>query len=127
MLLTGIRFHSFPDDILRLDLEELEIGNFNLTIDELFIEKISGFKNLKILYLTDVIMIELPDNFDKLQSLEKLDIRYSPTKSLRSAVPALKKLKNLKIINLYGLSLTLEEVNFLTDALPGIEIDFLSN
>lgn len=34
LFLTGIRFNSFSDDILQLDLEELEIGNFNLTIDE---------------------------------------------------------------------------------------------
>lgn len=127
LFLTGVRFNSFPDDILQLDLEELEVGNFNLAIDESFIEKISKFRNLKALYLSDVNMKELPENFDRLQSLEKLDIRYSATKELRSAVPALKKLTNLKTINLYSLPLTLEEVSFLTDALPGIEIDFLSN
>jgi Leucine-rich repeat (LRR) protein len=127
LLLTGVRFNSFPDEILQLDLEELEVGNFNLVIDELFIERISKFRNLKALYLSDVDMEELPENFHILQSLEKLDIRYSPTKELRSAVPALRKLSNLKTINLYSLPLTLEEVSFLTDALPGVEIDFLSN
>lgn len=113
LFLTGIRFHSFPDDILQLDLVELAVGNFDLAIDEPFIEMISKFKNLKALYLSDVSMKELPDNLDKLQSLEKLDIRYSPTKKLRDAVPALKKLRNLKTINLYSMPLTLEEVNFL--------------
>lgn len=127
LFLTGIRFNSFPDEILKLDLEELEIGNFNLAVDECFIERISMLKNLKALYLSDVSMVKLPENLYKLESLEKLDIRYSPIKELRNAVPALKKLTNLKTINLYSVPLSLEEVGFLIHALPGVEIDFLSN
>jgi Leucine-rich repeat (LRR) protein len=127
LFLTGVKFNFFPSDLLLLDLEELAIGNFVITIDEPFIERISKFKNLKALYLSDVSMKELPDNFDKLQSLEKLDIRYCQTKELKGAVHGLKKLKNLKMINLYSLPLTLEEVSFLTNELPGVTIDFLSN
>lgn len=126
LFLTGVKFSSFPEDILQLDLEELAIGNFNLTIDESFIEKISRLRNLKVLYLSDVNMKELPRNLDKLQLLEKLDIRYSPTKELTGAVDALKRLRNLKVVNLYGLPLTLEEVSIL-NSLLGVEIDFMSN
>ncbi len=127
LFLIGVRFDSFPEDILKLSIEELAIGNFDLTIDEAFIEKISELPNLKVLYLSDVNMKELPSNLDQLRSLEKLDIRYSPTIQIKNAVDGLKKLRNLKTINLYSLPLTLEEVSFLTDSLPRVQVDFLSN
>lgn len=127
LFLIGVRFDSFPKDFLGIDLEALAIGNFNLTIDESFIETLSNFHNLKELYLFDVTINELPPNLDKLQSLERLDISNSQTKGIRGAVPALKKLQNLKKINLYGIPLTLDEINFLNNSLTGVEIDFISN
>lgn len=127
LFLIGVKFDSFPDHLLRLDLEELAIGNFNLTVDDFFIERISKFRNLKELYLTDVNMSAMPRNLDKLKSLERLDIRYSSTKRVRDSVYALKKLQNLKVINLYGLPLTLEDISFLNDSLIGVEINFQSN
>jgi len=122
LYLVGIKFNSFPEELLRLDLESLQLGNFNLRVDEAFIQRISSFVNLKELYLTDVNMDELPHNLDKLPALEKLDIRYSSLKEVRGVINSLKKLKQLKVIYLSGLPLPLEEVNLLLDVLPGVTV-----
>ena len=77
------------DKVIRLDLSKQKLGEFP--------EAIFSFKNLQELKLNKCRIAALPDSFDQLPALQKIEIQHN---ELEVIPPSIFKLKDLRVLDL---------------------------
>lgn len=113
---------ELDENILKMiDLEFLYIRNNCYT----FLPKeIKRLKKLKVLFLDNNNLVDLPKELAELEDLYMLDCDSNNFKKIPDV---LFKMKNLKGINLAGMSISDDEIAKLKDFLPNCEIDMSSD
>jgi len=110
-----------PEGVMILRGQEYVING--LTFERL--ETLKEFINLKELYLVNLFVDDIPESFDQLQNLERLEISFSLNADLEHAIHVISKIKSLKRINVEYSTITLERDEQFTKAMKelGIKVD----
>ena len=78
--------------------------------------------NLRSLTLVNLDIVSLPDNFDRLESLDTL-ILFMNKLTISNEIKKLKRLRQLKYLGLLGNNITASDIIELKISIPGITIN----
>jgi Leucine-rich repeat (LRR) protein len=99
-------------------LEELYVFNFQGMVSNLPAQ-VAGFKQLKILQLSNNRLKQIPASLSACTSLQELYIDFNPTQTL---MPVITSLKQLQKLGVEGTAISASELNKISASLPNCKI-----
>lgn len=116
--LSKNKLTSLPDDFLFDDLRILDVSRNDFTV---FPEVLCQNLALRNLFMGKNKIQYIPDNIGYLQNLIVLDIWFNPLEDLPES---LTQLRNLRFLDLSGISFNKTQQKKWTDMLPWVKIEF---